>query len=342
MALHNSPSISRVWGVLTRSMSGLESLAVIGCSAEKELTKIMAPAPLSPSKTSQQNASISVVVPLYVKNPHESAHFTSQLHGFFKQFRADIKEKVPFDIFLSDSGPDSKLGEQVQKIVSGVLQDYPELEDQVHYHYQVTDGPPLSRAEAMNLGVEQSQGRILLFLHIDCRLPPSALKDILDAVSNGAHGGGFTKTYSDKARFSPLHCTEFYLNQIRTVRGRHLVGTNAMFMSRALALEHPFVGNFLEDVEMSDWMRARLRPGALKIIQKSVTVSARKYQKYGPIPSIAINGAVMILYRLFRVRPSLLKASLYHRNFPGGLSFWRVWLETVLSLCDRGGKIHGY
>lgn len=302
----------------------------------------MAAAPLSPSKTSQQNASISVVVPLYIKKVGEAAALKEQLSSFFTQFHDDLKEKIPFDIFLSDSGPDSQSATIIRDILNEVLEDHKQLVGQVTYHHEKTDGPPLSRAEAMNLGVQRSNGKVLLFLHVDCRLPSGALGEISNAISNGAHGGGFTKTYSGKARFSPLYCTEFYLNQVRTVRGRHLVGTNAMFMSRDLALEHPFVGDFLEDVEMSDWMRTRLRPGALKIIPKSVTVSARKYQKYGPIPSIAINGAVMILYRLFRVRPSLLKSLLYHRNFPRGLAFWKVWLQTVVSLCDRGGKIHGH
>ncbi|MDF1662596.1 MAG: hypothetical protein P1V97_12545 [Planctomycetota bacterium] len=298
--------------------------------------------PLSPSRPSQQNASISVVVPLYIKNAQDSSFLKDQLNTFFTQFHDDLKEKVPFDIFLSDSGQDSKSAARIQQTIDEVLENHSQLIEQVTYHHEPTDGPPLSRSEAMNLGVQRSLGSVLLFLHIDCRLPRGALRDIRDAVSNGAHGGGFTKTYSGKARFSPLHCTEFYLNQMRTIRGRHLVGTNAMFMSRDLALEHPFVGDFLEDVEMSDWMRARLRPGALKIIPKAVTVSARKYQKYGPIPSIAINAAVMILYRLFRVRPSLLKTLLYHRKFPSGLAFWKVWLQTVVSLADRGGKIHGH
>lgn len=302
----------------------------------------MAAVPLSPSRTSQQNASISVVVPLYIKNPRETSALKDQLSAFFGQFHDDLKEKVPFDIFLSDSGQDSDSAILIQQTIDEVLQNYSELRGQVTYHCEKTDGSPLSRSQAMNLGVQRSNGTILLFLHIDCRLPPGALREILEAISNGAHGGGFTKTYSGKARFSPLHCTEFYLNQVRTIRGRHLVGTNAMFMSRDLALEHPFVGDFLEDVEMSDWMRGRLRPGALKIIPKNVTVSARKYQKYGPIPSIAINAAVMILYRLFRVRPSLLKSLLYHRRFPTGFAFWKVWLQTVVSLCDRGGKIDGY
>jgi hypothetical protein len=294
--------------------------------------------PISKSKTKTQNASISVIVPLYFPNPGDIDRIRNQLTPFFQQFQVAAKENRPFDIFLSDSGSGHEAKRQIQNCIDELLEHNLHLRERITYHREPTTSEPLSRAEAMNLGVLKSSGQILLFLHIDCRLPESALTDIVLAIANGAHGGGFTKTYSDKKSFSPLFCTEFYLNKVRTLYGRHLVGTNAIFMSRRLILEHPYVGDFLEDVEMSDWLRRRLRPGALKIIPKEVTVSAKKYHKYGPMPSIAINASVMILYRLLRVRPALLRAQLYHRRFPEGLKFWLTWLQAVLALIDKGGR----
>jgi hypothetical protein len=304
----------------------------------EEKNKTMSVAPVSQAKTQAQSASISVIVPLFFKNPANWDAIREQLTPFFDQFCHPAKEQLPFDIFLSDSGPGEEHQESIQTGIAAILENKPELQNRVTYSRVVTNSRPLSRAEAMNLGVTESTGQVCLFLHIDCHLPSHALQEILQVVSHGALGGGFTKTYSDKRAFSPLFCTQFYLNQVRTLRGRHFVGTNAMFMKRSLALEHPYVGDFLEDVEMSDWLRSRLRPGALKVIPKDVTVSARKYQKYGPIPSIAINGSVMILYRLFRVRPALLRKHIYHFTFPKGLKFWFVWLQTVFILLDRGGR----
>ena len=274
---------------------------------------------------------LSVVVPLFFPRPHE-ARVCTTLRTFFAQLAA--QSYPDFELFLSDSGPEEH-HDVVRHTVDDLLREFPSLSTKVRYHYEITGAQPLSRAEAMNLGVQRTQGEGLLFLHIDCKLPFDGLYRVNEAFSRGALGGGFLKVYVGKKWLSPLLLTEQYLNWMRTMLDRQLVGTNAMFLTRALASNHPYVGGFLEDVEMSDWMKRMIPPSQWKLILSPVEVSAKEYDKYGAWPSIAINASVMGLYRLFDVDPLLLKSQLYHRSFPGGWAFWKTLTSTVVKLIDQ-------
>lgn len=288
-------------------------------------------APTDPSAA----ALISVVVPLFVARPEPSV-----LHPAFARFLDQFVDDPAAELVLSDSGP-ARPENPVADALAAEVRARPSLAGRVRYLYAARDDGPLSRGAAMNLGVEHSRGPILLFLHIDCALPGGALDAIRGAVAGGKEGGGFLKRYAGKSRFSPLHMTERYLNDVRTRRGLNLVGTNAIFLTRERARRHPYRGDFLEDVELSDWMRRALGPERMIVLPTRVTVSARKYQKGGVLPSIAINAAVMLLYRLLRVRPSLLRRRLYHRRFASGPAFWWEWLGTLLELLDEGGEGRG-
>lgn len=243
-----------------------------------------------------------------------------------------IEQDYPeYSLFLSDSGPPENEG-----IASGVLERvigaHPSLEGRVHYRYIAQSSGPLSRGEAMNLGTSETESDIVLFLHIDCKLPNGALHSIAQAWRNGVKGGGFLKEYTGKAIWSPLQATERYLNWVRTVVTRQVVGTNAIFLDRQLAVEHPYEGNFLEDVELSDWMKERLTRHEFQIIRDYVGVSAQKYTKHGEVSAIAINASVMLLYRLFSTSPDLLRTRLYRRKFSKGWKFWPELLGTTWSL----------
>lgn len=263
---------------------------------------------------------ISIIVPLFFADPHR-ADINDILWRFLQQFREQAC--ASFEVFLSDSGPPAHDGVVRDKVQAMLSQD-PWLASRVVYTYVARDHGPLSRGAAMNLGVQQTTGAIVLFLHIDCLLPPRGLCDLLGAITQGVLAGGFLKTYDQKPWWSLLQLTERYLNGIRSVVFRQLVGTNAIFMTRSLASTHPYRDDFLEDVELSDWLRHHVQGKSFRVLRQRITVSAQKYRKYGVLASIAINAAVMTLYRMFSVSPALLKRHMYHYRFATG---WRFWPE---------------
>jgi len=276
---------------------------------------------------------IAIVVPLYLPEPESAATaaaFTAFLDGLLEQ------GAVPAEVFLSDSGPAERSGLGAA-VVEALVAQRPRLLGRVRYGFEATEGAPLSRAAAMNLGVAETQSEFVLFLHLDCRLPEGALRMIADAVRGGARAGGFLKHYEGKSSLSLLQLTERYLNGIRTRWARLLVGTNAIWVERSLALEHPYEGSFLEDVELSDWLRRRLNREELRVLPASVGVSVRKYRKLGELRSVAVNAAIMALYRLWGTEPERLRSQLYRRHYPSGLSFWWVWLGAVFA-CLRGTR----
>lgn len=271
---------------------------------------------------------ISIVVPTFFRNPQDH-RIPALFHRFLAQF--SLQKDTHFQIFISDSGPVQHQTE-IHTILNACLEHFSWMRERVVYQYTVTEGPPLSRAEAMNVGVQHTEGEYILFLHIDCQLPDGGLFKMRQAFSEGARGGGFLKRYVGKEKLSPLLLTEQYLNWLRTWKGRHLVGTNGIYLHRSLAQEHPYTGIFLEDVELSDWMRVRLKGRQWQLIHDPMRVSAQKYQKLGVWRSIAINFSVMALYRIFDLPPEPLKTQLYHRAFSSNHHFWKEWLTTVFSL----------
>jgi len=159
------------------------------------------------------------------------------------------------------------------------------------------------RAAALNRGAARARGRVLLFLHADCRLPPGALAAARDAVAAGAVGGGFLKRYRPSGPLLALNL--LWLNRVRTLRQRALVGTNAMFCERRF---FESIGGFpevalLEDVMLSDAMR---RGGRVAILPGPVLVSARKYRAGGGLTSTLRNAEIMLRFRLLHHDPERL------------------------------------
>jgi len=271
---------------------------------------------------------ISIIVPLYFRRP-DAPGIPERFAAFFEQFRSQGCDDL--EIFLSDSGPAQHQG-HIEKVIDDCLLQYPEYQEKVTYYYEVTGETPLSRGAAMNLGIQRTTGDILLFLHADCRLPVGGLSILVQLFQEGVRGGGFLKRYTDKKTLSPLLVTEQYLNSLRTKWGRHLVGTNAIFLHRELAEKHPYQGDFLEDVEMSDWMRAHIPKEQWGIIEAPMLVSAQKYYKLGVWRAIMVNASVMGFHRVFDVEPMTLKSELYHRSYSKNPAFWLEWGQTVFDL----------
>ncbi|MDH5682635.1 MAG: glycosyltransferase [Spirochaetota bacterium] len=157
----------------------------------------------------------------------------------------------------------------------------------------------LSRAESMNLAAEKASGDILLFLHLDCFLPPHALHSIDVTMKNPNYiAGGFLKRY-DRAFFCRL--TEKVLNY-RSKTAKRLVGTNAIFVRKSVFKDKPFPNQFMEDVAFSDNLLENYSKTSIVIIDDPVIVSAVKYGQNNGWKRILINACVMILHRVYKVR----------------------------------------
>jgi rSAM/selenodomain-associated transferase 2 len=155
---------------------------------------------------------------------------------------------------------------------------------------------PRGRGAQMNGGARAATGEILVFLHADVRMPPGALAGIVEACADPAvAGGGFCKRYD---RETPLLVAMAGVqNQVRSRLGHSLVGTQAMFVRRAV---FDRLGGFrewplLEDVDFSDRLR---REGRIAILAGPVLASARRYHRRGVVRQIAINATVLALFRL--------------------------------------------
>ena len=79
-------------------------------------------------------------------------------------------------------------------------------------------------------------------------------------------------------------------------------------------------------------LRQRLQSPQWQLIKAPMEVSARKYNKLGVWPSLAVNFSVMALFRIFDLPPQPLKEELYHRRFSTGWRFWKEWSESVFVL----------
>lgn len=150
------------------------------------------------------------------------------------------------------------------------------------------------RGGQLNRGARAADAEILLFLHADTRLPPSAARRVREAVAAGAVGGGFRVRYDDDRRVLRLGNR---LIQLRTRLTGCPLGDQAQYATRA-AFEA--LGGFrewpiLEDV---DFIRRLKRHGRTEIVDETVVTSARRVLAQGVTRSIATNYLIWALYFL--------------------------------------------
>jgi hypothetical protein len=279
---------------------------------------------------------LSVLVPLALRQQDLPERFPESCRRLLLSLQAQSQTAL-IEVIFSDSGRDASLANRVEREIVEIHAS-PSLSSlRLIYRRWMTRDSPFSRAKALNLALQESQGELIMIAHLDCELGDSTLLALRRAEAEGVVAGGFIKDYDAKPVGSWLYWTEAWLNQHRAAKSRHLVGTNAMFLTRGLALEHPFRGVFLEDVELSDWLRTRVPPKQWRLLPVPVRVSARKYRAHGELRAIAVNGLVMLLFRLFRVSPRHLSRQLYRRTYPEGPLFWWVLFSALLRCIDKAG-----
>lgn len=134
----------------------------------------------------------------------------------------------------------------------------------------------------MNVGAAQAKGDVLLFLHADTLLPPSALTLIREAIGNRACWGRFDVLI--EGSISGLGMVAFMMNWRSRLTGI-ATGDQAIFVTREAFRQR---GGFpviplMEDIVFSGWMRQESRPACLT---EKVTTSGRRWEKHGLLRTI--------------------------------------------------------
>jgi rSAM/selenodomain-associated transferase 2 len=136
------------------------------------------------------------------------------------------------------------------------------------------------RAFQMNFAARQASGRVLLFLHADTCLPPSALNQIDLAIARkGIVGGGFTRRYDAGSWFLRATCL---LAGWRTRWTGWFLGDQAIFVRRAVFAE---LGGFrdLDLFEDLDFSRRMARTGKVVTLTPPVISSSRRFKFHGEV-----------------------------------------------------------
>ncbi|MFA6312195.1 MAG: TIGR04283 family arsenosugar biosynthesis glycosyltransferase [Sterolibacterium sp.] len=138
------------------------------------------------------------------------------------------------------------------------------------------------RGVQMNAGAATANGRVLLFLHADTDLPPTAFDAIGRACRNGAVWGRFDVKIEGTSR--GLDMVAFMMNW-RSRWSGIATGDQAIFVTRgAFDRAGGFPGiPLMEDLVLSRRMRAISRPVCLR---EKVTTSGRRWDKHGLLRTI--------------------------------------------------------
>jgi rSAM/selenodomain-associated transferase 2 len=149
------------------------------------------------------------------------------------------------------------------------------------------------RGRQMNAGARATAGDALLFLHADTRLPEGAAAAIAEALAApGAAGGRFDVRFdSERAIFRVI---AWFMNARSRATGI-CTGDQAIFVRRAV---FDAVGGYpdiplMEDVELSRRLKRR---GGLAPLRLRVTTSARKWEREGPLRTVALMWALRFLH----------------------------------------------
>ena len=133
------------------------------------------------------------------------------------------------------------------------------------------------RGAQMNAGAAAAQGDVLLFLHVDTRLPPGAVAALEAAIAGGLEAGAFRHGFADpdwRLRFiSAGHNLQCRLTRI-------YYGDHAIFATRKV---FDRVGGFpeaalLEDVMFCQRLRKVTRAA---LLPQAVTTDARRFRQHG-------------------------------------------------------------
>jgi rSAM/selenodomain-associated transferase 2 len=154
---------------------------------------------------------------------------------------------------------------------------------------------PRGRALQMNAGAASARAPVLLFLHADTALPERWVEAVGGALAAGARWGRFDVEIVGEPL--ALRVVAALMNLRSRVSGI-ATGDQGIFVERALFVE---AGGFpeiplMEDVALSKALKRRAgRPACLRA---RVRTSGRRWERRGPLRTIALMWRLRLLYAL--------------------------------------------
>ena len=142
-------------------------------------------------------------------------------------------------------------------------------------------------------GVEHASGDLLVFLHVDTKLPADSIEHLQRILTSPqAQWGYFSlRLSSDKAIYQ---CISACMN-LRTRMSHVITGDHVLFVKRSLYEE---IGGFpdfpiMEDVAISKKLRQKAKP---VLIKSPVITSSRRWEINGVVPTILKMWCFRLLY----------------------------------------------
>jgi len=150
---------------------------------------------------------------------------------------------------------------------------------------------PAGRGSQQNAGAQAAQGKVLLFLHADTRLPEGFATQVREALDRpGIVAGAFRFAIGAKGwRFRVLeHCTNWRANWLRLP-----YGDQALFLPAA---RFQAMGGFkeialLEDLEL---VRRLRKMGRIALLATPALTSPRRWQRFGVVRTTVMNQLILL------------------------------------------------
>ncbi len=157
------------------------------------------------------------------------------------------------------------------------------------------------RASQMNQGVSKAMGGVFYFIHADTLVPINYLQEIENAIKMGYSHGSFSFEFDSER---PIFKINNFLTRLKLsfVRG----GDQTIFIMRELFIKAGGYDEKYVMMEEYDLLRKMNKLGKFCLMEGSVKVSARKYDKNSYFRVLFSNILVFSLFKM-NVSPVKLK-----------------------------------
>ena len=169
---------------------------------------------------------------------------------------------------------------------------------------RIVNCPQANRGWQMNEGAAAARGNILLFLHADVILPPSALSAIRRALVDASILGGCFQLRFPAGATASLRAVAWGIN-LRTRLFQTATGDQAIFIRRTVFDELGGYETFplMEDIALFNQLRKR---GRVVILNEQVEISPRRWLRFGVWRTVLLMYALRLGYWL-GIHPATLK-----------------------------------